>query len=725
MKKLIISLCLGVMMFSLTACGDEPTTVTEKEEKAPEYKQLTDPRGKTLESTATGESIPQLVDTLYETDDVVIADIIPTEMGYAVDPTGETDSSDGLQQAIDDCYTNGGGTVYLPAGNYAISKTISIPPFVTLRGDWQDPDEGTEYGTIISIWMESEDIETAGAFELDGSSGVIGLTIYYPLQSLECIRPYPYTFYVNSLGSNMLQTVKNVTMINSYRGIGSPTEKSHESLQIINVKGTYLKCGFSGSNSADVGTVKNFVVNNKYWKEASADCMNAVLGSAIDDFTSRYTTGLQLADLEWTEFNNIHIDGCAKGVHLVSGTRIEFAGSMYDLNVTNCEQGVVIDGLDTRWGILIAKSYIEGGLVNNTTGAVKLCDVEIEGDVVETKKNTVMIDNETDLSAFAIDYDKSYKKPKENVLVANIPNGLFTDAAPELQEALNTVAKQGGGVVYIPGGTYRFKGRVEVPANVELRGSGSVATRDQRGVGNGTVFLCYYGDDAENGIEDEAFITLAGENAGLNGIRIVYPENSSSTENYNSTYTVRGKAAGVYVVNSMISASAYGIDFRNCDNHYIEGVFTCCYYNAYRLGGTGGTITRCLQNGTVMERTVTTGRVNWIKDTFAELIEPVLREYCDLVIVENAKKQTVYSVFAYGVHSLVHSINSEDTFVCNIGTDNINSVGPQMFVNGGNFTAVNVMRYNGYSYEMEAGNAAFYNRIAINDIGEKSIKKSK
>ena len=732
MKKVLICLLTGVMAFCLGACssgGSNPETQddtpVEEQEKTPVYKELTDPRGKTLTSTATGEKDPRMIETLYETKDVVIADYIPTEMGYAVDPTGMTDSTQGIQKALLDCYNSGGGTVYLPAGNYAISDTIYIPPFVTLRGDWQDPDVGTEYGTIISVWMESEDTEEAGAFKLGGSAGAVGLTVYYPLQSLDCITPYPFTFFVDGQAANkMLSTVRNVTIINGYRGIGTSYGTPHESLQIDNVKGTFLWYGCSLANSADVGTVKNFKVSSKYWKEADADCMNAVSGNRIDAYMKRYTTGLRLGDLEWTEFSNIQIDGCAIGIQTVEGARASFAGSLYDVTITDCGQGLVFDDMDSRWGTVIANSHVEGGITNNTEGWVKLCNVEVEGDIIEYKEGTIVVD-ESDISSYIIDYEDSYTKPASNVIVADIPNGLFTDAGPDLQAYLDQMAEQGGGVVYVPGGTYRFKTAVTVPQGVELRGSSSVATRDLLNFCSGTLFLCYYGDDASNGTDDRAFITLDGENAGLNGIRIVYPENGPKSDDLNSTYTVRGMASGVYVVNCEIAASAYGIDFSGCDDHYLDSVYTSCYYNAFRLGGTGGSVSRCLQNGTVIQRMSIAGLEDWItaEDLFSALLDPILRKECRFIIVENATDQLIYNTFAYGCMTAVTNINSENTYLNNIGNDNIGNITPQIYVEGGSLTGVNIMRYNGYSYELAKGSLELYNRIAILEIAEKSVMK--
>ena len=48
----------------------------------------------------------------------------------------------------------------------------------------------------------------------------VGLTIYYPGQDIDDVKPYPYTFYVDGLGDRfMLQTIQNCTVINGYKGI--------------------------------------------------------------------------------------------------------------------------------------------------------------------------------------------------------------------------------------------------------------------------------------------------------------------------------------------------------------------------------------------------------------------------------------------------------------------------------------------------------------------------
>lgn len=680
-----------------------------------DWKDLNDPREKFPPAgTQTGETSPRIVKTKYETRDIIVADIVPTEMGYAVDPTGVTDSTDGIQQALYDCYYGGGGTVFLPAGNYAITDTITIPQGVTLRGDWQDPDIGTEYGTVFSVWMDSSEEDAGGAFSIYDSAGIVGVTVYYPFQTLYEVLPYPFTFYVAN--TSQVITIRDITVINGYRGIGTSVEIPHEILIVDNFKGTFLKSGMELNNQSDAGTVESVKISSKYWKEASAEYMNAPVESEIDNYVKKNATGLIISDLEWTSFGDIAVDGYSIGIKIIPGYRINFAGSMLDVNITNCGIGLLAQGIDERWGMVMARSNIDGGIVNEWVGMIRTTDVKVSGNIEETREGTVEL-NIANLSKYTMDYTAYHAKPKANLIVAELKKGITTDVSAQLQSALNKAGEKGGGIVYVPGGTYRLDNPVTVPAGVELRGSSAVSQREIKKEGiMGTRFMCYYGDDASyNSETDRAFITLNGDNAGLSGIRILYPENGGNDEDLNTTYTVRGKGSGVYVVNTFIAASAYGVDFRNCDNHYLRGNYTCCYYNTYRVGGKNGMLRGCLHNPNMIGRTAAPGLVNWTDASrgLVQIGNPITRRYLQNLIIENAENECVYSVFGYACRNLIVNKNSNNTVVFNSGSDNLNALTAQLVNNGGSMAVINILRFNGHSCDNLKGSVLLYNRIAF------------
>jgi len=692
-----------------------------------------------LKDNSKGKSNPRVVETKYATQDVVIADIIPTEDGYAVSNDGIGDSTAGIQKALNDCARNGGGTVYLPAGVYTISGKITIPPYVTLRGDWQDPDQGTEYGTVICIYGESQDKYAPGneviegTFMLGGSGGVVGLTVYYPEQSLDAIRYYPFAFYTDGNGNNyMLSTVKNVTVLNGFRGIGACCNSSggaHEQLTVENFKGTFLYTGAEVYNQADVGTWQDVVISNKYWKQATGDkYIVGADGAKLDAYTKANAVGLKLGDLEWTEFESLKVSDCSIGIEIMVGKRIQFAGSLLDIEILGCGKGMLIHQLDRRWGMVIARSTIENGIYNYSfqnnageiPGMVKLCGVKVTGDI---KGEYLMA--EDDLTAFTVDYKRAYVKPNAVLyVVTGVDTTGATDISAALQAKLDEAAATGG-VVYLPGGAYRLDQPITVPAGVELRGASSVATRDQGWECKGTLLQCYYGDDESSKTTDKAFITLAGDYAGINGIRIVYPENGPYDSNLNTTYTVRGQGKGVYMVNSMIAASAYGVDFRGCDEHFIQKVTTCCYYNTFILGGKNGMLNGCLQNGTVLCRTGAPNLQSWLAEgnVFTDLFDPITRPHTEYIILEGAEDQQIYNTFAYGVANMIVCRNST-ALVANIGSDNLGTGMYQIVMNGGKLVTVNSMRWNGKSYLHNSGTLEMYNRLTINIKNEETYKKT-
>lgn len=99
-----------------------------------------------------------------------------------------------------------------------------------------------------------------------------------------------------------------------------------------------------------------------------------------------------------------------------------------------------------------------------------------------------------------------------------------TDCTALIQRALDQAGRAGGGVVEVPAGRYRIDGNLEVPAYVTLQGVFRSAPNPARlGATNvtGTVLLAYAGRGETNG---PPFIRLAGNNAGLAGVIVEYPE---------------------------------------------------------------------------------------------------------------------------------------------------------------------------------------------------------
>ncbi len=148
------------------------------------------------------------------------------------------------------------------------------------------------------------------------------------------------------------------------------------------------------------------------------------------------------------------------------------------------------------------------------------------------------------------------------------------DDTDAIQRALRDAAAAGGGTVYLPPGIYAVRGRLSVPAGVELRGSDDVPHRAMRlGAATGTILLAFAGRGTTTPDSDPAFITLDGNHAGVRGIGIDYPEQSNDSPADIAAYpwTIRGKGTGVYAYAVAFVNAYQGIDFATypTNDHYI------------------------------------------------------------------------------------------------------------------------------------------------------------
>ncbi|MER7005910.1 discoidin domain-containing protein [Dactylosporangium sp. NPDC000555] len=683
------------------------------------------------------EPSPTLVRTRYPTTDAVVADFDAT--AYGADPTGKKDATAALRAALYDCYDSGGGTVWLPEGTYRVTDTVEVPAFCTLRGDRRDPDQGRgAYGTVVSADLPAGDNGPV-LFRIGGSAGVVGVTTYYPRQSATAPVPYNFTFEIPGSAwagdeNYMMSTVSDVTMLNSYRGIGISTMRdergrppgngqTHESATVRNVKGTALLAGVEAYNGADVGTWENVKLSNDYWAQAPA-AYNPPRRTALDAWTRAHGTGFVLGDLEWDQFSDLSAADYHIGIHIVRGLRAEFTGIFQRVRLLRTDTALQVDQFDSRWGLALAASDLEGSqaaVVNNGGGYVKLTGTKLVGAVRGTVYQLAG-------TPPADDGGSAVAKPERNVLydVSKAPyntlrgNGYVParDATEGIQRALDRARRDGGGVVYLPAGWYRLEGRLVVPAGVELRGASSVPNRDEDGRSGGTVLMSYAGRNTANPDTDQAAITLRGERAGVSGLRAFYPENNPAAPGglVPYPYAIRGQGSGTYAVNIGLPNAWNAIDmatYRN-DRFLVRKIKGTFVRHGVAVGKSdGGRIEGVLSNGNTFVRT---GFYlpNWVlgKDLFPQVIDGYTRKYADLITVDGANRLTVADAFGYGLHNGL-IVNSGDVRVFNLGTDNLGADGYTVKVAGGNVSIVNLMRYNGTTV---AGRARLYNVMVINIV---------
>ncbi|THF77115.1 glycosyl hydrolase family 28-related protein [Cohnella fermenti] len=692
--------------------------------------------------TPSGQRNPKIVSTTYSTEDVIIADYDVTD--YGADSGGTADSTSSIQRAINDCYNDGGGTVWLPAGTYRISASLEVKSNCTVRGDWRDPDaSGTGYGTVIAAYVPSSASLTPGLFRIGGSAGVVGLTVYYPNQNASSPVAYPYTFEVPGrawIGEEnyMASTIKNVTMLNSYRGISAsitPSDhasndataagsQTHETTSIINVKGTVLQTGLELYNGAEVGYTQWVKLDNGYWANAGS-AYNAPLRSVLDTWTRANGTAFIFGDLEFDQMFQITASNYKTGIKLVAGQRVTPSIELAWANLLNCDIAVDVEQLNPDGlGLSFSRSVLQGSVYsvrNQTSYPIKIADSTVTG---ATSGSNITITNpgspvsasfnasNTRKPAHAVLYDAT--RAPYNASYTSAGSVLPTvDATAAIQSALNAAGAAGGGMVYLPAGWYRVNGHLAVPSGVELRGSSPILHRDSDTRSGGTVLMAYEGKGTSAPDTATAFITLNGNGAGAAGFRVFYPENNPAVNVYAYPYTIRGNGSDVYIRNISFTNTYNGIDLKTnaSHNHYVSNLVAAAFRKGIVVGASSeGWIENTLQNGNVATRTgyeipgwITESRV------FEKVITPQTRPSLAWITIDGASNEHLLHNFTYGANVTVNVL-SGTADIYNTGADGMDSTGYAIKVASGTVKAINLFVSGGTT---SSGTLSLYNDFKV------------
>jgi hypothetical protein len=151
-----------------------------------------------------------------------------------------------------------------------------------------------------------------------------------------------------------------------------------------------------------------------------------------------------------------------------------------------------------------------------------------------------------------------------------------TDDTAAFQRALDAVSHAHGGTVYAPPGKYLFKGTLNVPDGVTLRGSytcvpSHVGLRNPGAVkpgDDGTALLVTAGKGSEDGTP---FLTL-NSNSSVAGLTIYYPEQVTDAAPFAYPWTVvmRGKNPAIFDVELLNPYQ--GIDASKNERHNIRNI---------------------------------------------------------------------------------------------------------------------------------------------------------
>ena len=684
-----------------------------------------------------------------------------------------------IQNTLNRCNANGGGTVWLERGIYIISSPITIPSMCTLMGDWQNPDnyQGVlDYGTKIVVDVkkfksDNNNLEETGLFKMKSSSGVIGITIYYKNQNINNPIAQPWSFYYTTWVEDysrsepsMLFTIKNVTLINAYRGIGRSLNENyvHEMLIIENVKGTILHRGVVIHASSDVGTISGLSLDSKYWANAnlkafSDSSSNYATNKIVNSIKSNGGIGMIITDIELSQYADIEISGYKYGIYLpnAAAKNITTRGSgsvvFYHLNIHNCERGIFVEEgthpvhnstmLDYRSGYLIANSHIEGSdyaIYNNSSsvmyngkkyvGTLKLHDVEIQGKVggngdiiynngssgnyISMSKEIKLTGKITNINKFSlINTYRNLKTP--GYYFAYLSSNSNVDT---INNTLNDISKKGGGVVYLKPGRYTINKTIYIPANVELRGSSAVSTRIYS---MGTVF-----DVVADRNNVFRAVVIDGNNSGISGINFIYQKSIDQLQNKQYVdaldYSIFVEnVKNVYVKNISLAASNYGIYFNKCNNLTVENIVATAFRNYLRIdNSSNGLVRNILSNINVLGR----NHLYHVNDFDWNYAMDYNLHELQFMFLKGSTDIELENCFAFRPNRFLEVENSS-FYAVNMSHDDSMLGATFVLNNNSNGVIVNALKWSNCApiNNIKSSNLGIYNPMTIFNVGEKDI----
>ena len=276
----------------------------------------------------------KIISTGYISSDGAVISANILDFGAAGD--GKADDTGALNAAIASL-AGCGGTVWLPAGTYRLTRPVTVPTAVQLLGDFNPPDETDPRvgGTVLAI--ETPSLDEGGTeyfFTLSMGSAMRGFSVWYPEQRFINSKPRAYPFTVG-LESMVCTTLEYINFVNAYDCVDhfSITNNQQTCRYIF---GTPLDTSVRVRNVNDINRYENFDLQPLWW--LGSGLPGVPDESELRGYLYENAVGFDLISQDWHYIMFFNIKGYGTGIHLVSSI-----GRVYGCNISECRTCLAID----------------------------------------------------------------------------------------------------------------------------------------------------------------------------------------------------------------------------------------------------------------------------------------------------------------------------------------------------------------------------------------------
>jgi len=181
---------------------------------------------------------------------------------------GVKDDTKAIQDALNAAGESGGGTVYLPQGVYRVSRPLTVPSGVELRGclgvgkarAWRDT-------CTIAAYCDpnpTNPLTAPALITLHAHSGVRSLEIVYPNQPYDIDKLIHYPFTIRGEGDGVW--IADMLLINSYLGMDLASHRCDDH-RVSDVWGTAFEEGLVVGGGSKGGKLERIAFSYGPWLE--------------------------------------------------------------------------------------------------------------------------------------------------------------------------------------------------------------------------------------------------------------------------------------------------------------------------------------------------------------------------------------------------------------------------------------------------------------------------
>ncbi len=241
------------------------------------------------------------------------------------------------------------------------------------------------------------------------------------------------------------------------------------------------------------------------------------------------------------------------------------------------------------------------------------------------------------------------------------------DDTQAIQAVMDQAGRDGGGIVFLPGGNYVLRGRLSVPSGVELRGIHDIPHHT---MGHGSLL------HVTPGSEPGATVTVKAR-AGLRGLSFSYPELFVETVK-DTPFLIQGQGEDLHVVHVNCRNPFRFLDLmtHRCDRHYVDYLSGSPLKVGVAIGGGSvkGEVRNTQFNPHYWSRLGARNPFFPKRRTEFQTLWTYQKENLDAMVVGHCREELLFQNFVFGSLYGIHFTEQagrgpEDCFVHGHGTD--------------------------------------------------------